>query len=1288
MILALVASVSACAAEAIIPWRSGPEPLVDGGKSIQHGPVVLQLSRNPSQAERTDLAQDGLHLLDYLGGGVWFARSTGEKSAFNSSLVEAIAPVAAEWKLHPALRYGDMPAYAVLQDDAKSVAPRYAVGVRFFSDIDDGSARAIAAGYGMDLWSAAPSIHTLQGALPAQAVFAMAADPGVQWIEPAAPALEPNNDGVRSGSQAHALQGNYYGLDGSGIAVLVYDSGMADAHHPDFGGRLTAREPDQEIESHPTHVAGTIGGSGAQSVQFGGTRGQWRGMAPAVRLESFEYDRIGIGEILFADMGDFEDDYRIAINELGVDVANNSLGSNVSANGYPCELHGDYGLMSELIDATVTGALGRPLPIIFSAGNERGSGRCGLTHGTLAPPAAAKNSLVVGAAASDTGEIANFSGWGPSDDGRIKPDLSAPGTQTSADFGVTSTQADGGYTVKSGTSMAAPAVTGAVALWLQQWRRLFGAARDPAPALIKAVFLQTAEDRGETGPDYQYGYGMLRAQSAVNLLIGGTWAEGEVADGGAVLYLMRIERGASELRATLAWDDVPGAPNVTPALVNDLDLVAVSPSGAVHYPWTLDPADPVAPAQRDQPDRANNVEQVFVDRPEPGVWQLRIFGHSIPLGPQRYGLAAWPDLRQCSDTAVLLFTAPAVSCSGEAQIVVADCARDSLPDVQETVMVRITSNGDDVGQEVSLLETAPNSGVFTGVAGQDVSVAHGGSITATYMGADGTLAMDNVVVDCVAPAVNGVAVDASTVRAAITFNTDEAARVTAYYGADCGAATQMKAGARFDTEHTFVLDDLEPDTVYALYLEVMDRAGNVSRVDNGGACILFKTAFRPDYHTEFFLEGEFDLANSTVRFTPDGSASGYRAEFIRNVFLLPDDPADGERLALGDDDATAIRLPAGRSLPLFGVDHDRFRIGSNGYINPVRNDTIQTPSLTSHFIDPRISLLFNDLDPSEATGSGRVLYAEYADRIAVSWVNVQQWDMPDLRNTGQLRWFDNGVIELTWTTVQSEPMLAGLSRGMGAPFDFAESDFSAYGLDGLILNVPSVVRGRENATLRAVIGADSPRRAPSISVEGLPVDANFRDRGDGTGAFDWFFAFGEAGRYGPFTATADDGDATVSRSFLVEIALTANAPPIARELRVLPAPALEGDDLRAVWDYVDPEGYPEGPPSIFWTRNGAAVPGLNGLLEIPAVFTRAGDRWSFAVRPNDGRVLGEVAHSPAVLVRHRFDLTGDGLIDSTDLQRVINIALGGHPGEDGDINGDGVVDAIDVQTLVVALLAA
>jgi len=607
-------------------------------KSRSRMHVLVQFTKALPRGAKAQLRFLGLELLAPLDGHAYFARLTD--APLNVDAIAAHAPLArlerisAAWKLHPILLSNAQPHWAVVSGDAETGHVMVAMYVLLHRGANQDAAAAQMEALGGIVRSKLRSLNGLVIELPAAKVWDAAGLDAVQWIEPALPPLAPQNDVVRASIGADVLQESPFGLDGSAVKVMVYDAGHVDGTHPDLAGRVTTHD-NANATQHATHVAGIVGGSGLASS------GLYRGMAPNVSIESFAFEPNVEGIALYNNPGDIERDYREAIEDVGVDLANNSIGSNIAVLGLPCELEGDYSLVSALVDSIAGGAFERELPIVWAAGNERVfPALCGSGWRTIPPPASAKNPIVVGAVYSDFDQATMFTSYGPTDDGRIKPDLVAPGCEASGDNGVTSSNLGGGYIPLCGTSMAAPAVSGAVALMMEDYRQQASAgAPDPSPAMIKAVLVQTALDLWHPGPDYRYGFGLVRADLAVDHLRSDNGVEGAVDQGVVWEAPLMVEPGTSQLVATLAWTDPPGTPNVTDALVNDLDMVIVGPDGEF-FPWTLNPSTPGQDAVRTGPDRLNNVEQVVVDDPTPGIWQIQVIGHDVPDGPQTFAVAS------------------------------------------------------------------------------------------------------------------------------------------------------------------------------------------------------------------------------------------------------------------------------------------------------------------------------------------------------------------------------------------------------------------------------------------------------------------------------------------------------------------------------------------------------------------------------------------------------------------------------------------------------------------------
>lgn len=652
------------------------------------GHVVVVLDGIPDDLGRRRLQDGGMRLLAPLGGEAWFAVVDGAAPRTVDPAIREVHPVQRSWKLHPLLAAGHVPPWSRVPPADGNATADMIVNVVLHGDIGLDAAPALARRHGGRVENIVDVVHGAVLRVPVSAVGDLAGEDAVQWVEPPLPAWGPLLDQVRILTGANVVQAPPYDLDGSGVIVLVYDVAQADALHPDFGGRLTIGPSDTNGPFfHSTHVSGIIGGSGLDSC------GLFRGMAPAVNLLSYGFRSDARGTPMYTNPGDLADDYAEA-RALGADLANNSIGTNLCVNGmndpdrWDCEFTGDYGVTSAVIDGIVADTTGGPLRVVWAAGNERACDRCTGAGGadidgfhSVVPPSCAKNPLVVGAVESGNAAMTAFSSWGPCDDGRLKPEVVAPGCQSDGDGGVTSTVDGDGYLALCGTSMAAPAVAGEQALLLQDYRRRHRGKAEPNNALMKAIIVHTADDwgveDGYRGPDYMSGFGMVRFEEAVRFLRDGWFVQDTATAGEVAAWHFEVGPENGPLRATLVWDDPPGVPNVEAALINDLDLRAVSPGGDIVYPWTLDGSTPSLAARRSGPDRINNVEQVEIDAPSTGTWRIEVAGHAVRSGPQSFGLcvtAGSLPLQDCDGNAV---SDPADIAAGTHT----DCNANAVPDV-------------------------------------------------------------------------------------------------------------------------------------------------------------------------------------------------------------------------------------------------------------------------------------------------------------------------------------------------------------------------------------------------------------------------------------------------------------------------------------------------------------------------------------------------------------------------------------------------------------------------------
>ena len=320
----------------------------------------------------------------------------------------------------------------------------------------------------------------------------------------------------------------------------------------------------------------------------------------------------------------------------------------------------------------------------------------GDTYGfdTMSAPGTAKNVLTVGSvldvfhtvgtqtnwgfASNSTVTISSFSACGPTDDGRIKPDVVAVGeaNSTARTFPLVTPDADSDADIQgqAGTSFAAPGVTAGLALPLQRRSQFFTNLTAEADAFrgstLKALAIHTADDICNTGPDYLTGWGLYNAVSAVRQI------ELDATDGRGT-HIKEIELSVGEtnswpvvldgtpFKVTAVWNDLPGTPSTnvfiddpTPMLVNNIDIWVETEDGAQTFlPWVLNPdltnksEAARATAATTGYDNRNNVEQVVLSAPAAGTYRIRI-AHAGGLAGGPTPTNQWVSILTSGDTPI------------------------------------------------------------------------------------------------------------------------------------------------------------------------------------------------------------------------------------------------------------------------------------------------------------------------------------------------------------------------------------------------------------------------------------------------------------------------------------------------------------------------------------------------------------------------------------------------------------------------------------------------------------
>ena len=462
-------------------------------------------------------------------------------------------------------------------------------------------------------------------------------------------------------------------LTGSGFTISEWDAGAVRSSHHEFmsGGQSRITQIDGATSTHPhaTHVAGTMVAQGVNGVA--------KGMSPQAHLHAYDWNN--------------DNSEMISANATyGTNLSNHSYGyvTGWYLSTTPRKWYGDtvisgnedhnFGFYGPAAHDWDDLAYSMPdFLIVKSAGNDRTDNHYGMHlvynsttsswdtsytprekdggadgYDCISHRGVAKNILTVGAVNDIPGGYAQpsdvvmttFSGWGPTDDGRIKPDIVANGTSLNS----TSDYHDSAYVTYSGTSMSAPNTTGALALLQDYFFDTLG--RYMWADELKALVINTAHEAGTaSGPDYRFGWGLLNAAGAAELITlevdeGGHVFFDSLVNGGMDQYVYYAD-GIQDINVTLAWTDpahaaLPPALNpTTPTLVNDLDLKLLRlPDSLSYMPWVLDPANPATAATTGDNIR-DNVEKVTIAAPNAGYYRI-VVDHKDTLGsPQYYGMA-------------------------------------------------------------------------------------------------------------------------------------------------------------------------------------------------------------------------------------------------------------------------------------------------------------------------------------------------------------------------------------------------------------------------------------------------------------------------------------------------------------------------------------------------------------------------------------------------------------------------------------------------------------------------
>lgn len=568
--------------------------------------AMLIFSKTPDQDIRKQLVQQGILMGSAVQANVYsvvISRAVSRQSLQQAGVI-SIIDFPTKAKLDNRLQKASFPSYAILQagtiDLVVYLNPAVDVAI-VKQGLQSAGATIVNESFA--------AFHMLTIRVSQTGINGIAALPFVEYVQPVSPKDKKLNDEVRSNSRANILNAPFaaggFNLQGNGVVIGIGDN--ADIRsHVDLADRVIDRAAFIP-ENHGTQTAGVVAGAGIKEALY-------QGIAPKATLVSQLFSGI------LANAGRYTTDY-------GMSVTNNSYGAQEA----DCEYAGVYDLYSAMLDQQAFSY--ENLLHVFAAGND-GTITCpgfpASFHTVLGGYQSAKNILTVGwgekyAIASNNGS------HGPTNDGRIKPEITATGSE------VRSPGSNNSYVTDWGSSLASPAVAGGAALLVERYRQMHPNT-NPKSALVKALLMNGATDIDNPGPDFKSGFGWMNLKRSITMLNENHIIQGTVNPGVNISHVINVPAGSSKLKAMIYWHDPATAPFVKSALINDVDFEVVNNDGAVILPWVLDTSrSNVNAFATHGVDHINNEEQVTIDIPAAGTYTLRVKGDPSYLhAPQEY----------------------------------------------------------------------------------------------------------------------------------------------------------------------------------------------------------------------------------------------------------------------------------------------------------------------------------------------------------------------------------------------------------------------------------------------------------------------------------------------------------------------------------------------------------------------------------------------------------------------------------------------------------------------------
>ncbi|KAB1067738.1 S8 family serine peptidase [Tamlana haliotis] len=549
---------------------------------------LVQFYQIPTNEQRQSWEKQGMLLIDYLSANTYYV-SINKSFPINElkDVVRSIMPVDTQSKKEGNLYYKDASETAKNSNIKEEYVISYYKGLNYNDVRSDLQAKGVqivehrAYSYQIDVIFVESELETITSLPYVQFI-------GVKQRDFVNESLDYRN----TSSRVNYLNSDYNGLNYNGAGVVIglgEDEIVGD--HIDFKGRVAEAGTSDSSGSNDHKIIGLQNMGGAGNLDPSNRNNAWGATLLSLRINT---DYVGL------------------YSSHDLRYTNHSIGTYVVQGGYDSRARAHDLRIESLPNHMVS----------YSSGNSGSStGISPYPFPNWANISGAfkesKNQITVGAISPED-VIESFSSRGPMYDGRIIPQLVDEGAD--------------------GTSFSSPKVTGQFAVLAQAYKDKNGGT-EPESSLLRAVVMNTADDLGNPGPDYIYGYGRPNLRRAYNILDKNQYMTSTVAHGATNNHSITIPDNVKQVRVMVVWPDVAASVNADVALINNLNLSLTAPSSTSYNPWVLDSSPSVAsisaPATRGV-DNLNTIEQVTLDNPVAGSWTINVNGNNVPLGPQKY----------------------------------------------------------------------------------------------------------------------------------------------------------------------------------------------------------------------------------------------------------------------------------------------------------------------------------------------------------------------------------------------------------------------------------------------------------------------------------------------------------------------------------------------------------------------------------------------------------------------------------------------------------------------------